>query len=426
MSHFAVVAPPYASHFQAFEAVAGALLARGHQVTFLHQVDAARLLKDPRIGFRPLGAHSHPPGSLAPALRLAASPSTPWRLHRLIRQMAATSRMLCQELPAALAEQRIDAVLCDQMEGAGGLVAQALDLPFVSLACALPINREPGLPLPVMPFAHSDDPRSVRLYTGSARVHDWLMKPLGRVLADSARQLGLAPRSGLHEYLSPLAQVSQTLPGFDFPRRAAPAHLHPVGPLRRSQQDPPGPWPISRERPFVFASLGTLQGSRFDQFREIARACRRLDTQLLVAHCGGLDAAQQARLLEEGATWITDFAAQRWVLEQADAVITHGGLNTVLDAIAAQTPMLVMPIAFDQHGVAARVEHHRLGLRLSRRARQAQIAQALQQVLSLPRQPLERLCAELAAAGGAARAADIIEAALHARRPVIAGTAHEA
>jgi zeaxanthin glucosyltransferase len=46
-------------------------------------------------------------------------------------------------------------------------------------------------------------------------------------------------------------------------------------------------------RPFVFASLGTLQGQRFGLFRRIAKACRRLDAQLLVAHCGGLDAARR-------------------------------------------------------------------------------------------------------------------------------------
>ena len=44
MSHFAVVAPPYYSHFQALQALAVELIERGHRVTFFHQSDAAHWL----------------------------------------------------------------------------------------------------------------------------------------------------------------------------------------------------------------------------------------------------------------------------------------------------------------------------------------------------------------------------------------------
>lgn len=421
MSHFAVVAPAYPSHFQAFEVLAGELLARGHQVTFFHQADSARWLSDSRIGLRVMGQASHPPGSLEGTLRLAASPGTPWGLWRLIRQLAATSAMFCAELPRALTEQRVDAMLCDQMEGAGGLVAEALGIPFVSVACALPINREPGLPLPVMPFAYGDDERSLRLYKGSTQVHDWLMSPVDKVLENAARAFGLPPRRGLHQCLSPLAQLSQTVTGFDFPRQALPAHFQAVGPLRRALADSPGPWPVDPGRPFIFASLGTLQGNRLGMFERIARACQSLGAQLLVAHCGSLDQEQQAHLLRCGATWVTDFAPQRWVLTQADAVVTHGGLNTVLDAIAARTPMLVLPIAFDQQGVAARVEYQGIGVRLSRRAGATAIAKALDSLLKGPPPRLEALAAELDAAGGAPRAADILESVVRQGHSVLAG-----
>ncbi|MCP6134654.1 glycosyltransferase, partial [Klebsiella pneumoniae] len=84
-----------------------------------------------------------------------------------IRQLAGTSAMLCRELPAAFAQQQVNAVICDQMEPAGALAAEACGLPFVSVACALPINREAGLPLPVMPFGYGRDPRSQRLFDAS-------------------------------------------------------------------------------------------------------------------------------------------------------------------------------------------------------------------------------------------------------------------
>lgn len=421
MSHFGVVAPAYYSHFHAFQALALELMRRGHRVTFFHQTDAARWVTAPGIGYAALGQASHPPGSLQLSLRLAANPGSPWGLRQIIRQLAATTRMFCDELPTALEQHGVDALLCDQMEAAGGLVAESLGLPFVSIACALPVNREPGVPLPVMPFAYGTDERSLHMYRGSTQVYDWLMKPQARAIEDAAKALGLAPRSAMHECLSPLAQISQTLAGFDFPRQAAPPHLHAVGPLRNAATQAQGHWPIDPQRPFVFASLGTLQGQRLGMFEQIAKACRQLEAQLLIAHCGLLDAAAEQRLLQLGATWVTDFAPQQWALEQADAVITHGGLNTVMDAIASATPMLVMPIAFDQPGVAARVCYHGLGHQLRRRARSSRIAQVLREVLDMPTQPFTRLSAELSSAGGTVKAADIVETAVRTRQPVLAG-----
>lgn len=420
MSHFGVVAPPYPSHFQAFQALAGTLLVRGHKVTFLHQFDSQRWLQDPRIAFAPVGLDEYPPGSLDQALRLAANPTGPLRLRRLIRHLADTSAMLCEALPGELERLGVDALLCDQLEPAGALAANALGLPYVSVACALPINREPGVPLPVMPFKYGGDRRSQKLYQGSTRVHDWLMAPQRQVLQAAAQRLGLAGSATQEDYLSPLAQVSQTLAGFDFPRVGLPPHFHAVGPLRNGAQHASGTWSFKPDRPVVFASLGTLQGHRFSLFAKIAQACQRLDLQLLIAHCGGLDSQQHAQLLHLGARYVTDFAPQQWAVRRADVVISHGGLNTVMDAIAAGTPMLVLPIAFDQPGVAARVVHHRLGLALSRWAGVAAITSALARLLDTPLPALSGLQAELAAAGGVDRAADIIEQAVRTRQPVVA------
>lgn len=424
MSHFGVIAPALPSHFRALQALGVELVTRGHRVTFIHQQDAAAWLDSPLIDFHAVGRASHPAGSLAATLGCAANPSGPLGLRRLIADMARTTEMLCRELPPALSTLQIDALLCDQMEAAGGLVAEAAGLPFISVACALPVNREPGIPLPVMPMAYGTDERSRQMYLGSARVYDWMMGPHRRVIAAQAAALGLSPRDGLHHCLSPLAQVSQTVPGFEFPRLGLPAHFHHVGPLRAgTSAELPLPFAVADDRPLVFASLGTLQGQRFGLFKRIARACRRLDVQLLLAHCGGLDLAQARALEQEGATWVTDFAPQRAALARADAVVTHGGLNTVMDAIAARTPMLVLPIAFDQAGVAARVCHAGVGLKASSRfAGSATMAGLLRRLLDEPQVSagLARLGDEVDAAGGTAAAADITEQALRTGRPVVA------
>jgi len=419
MAHFGVVGPAYFSHFNALEAIAVELIARGHRVTFLHRIDAKAFLRDPRIGFYALGAATHPAGSLAESLRRAANPGGPLGIRSVILDMAATTDMLCSELPAAMAHLGIDAMLADQMEAAGGLAAEGAGVPFISIACALPVNREPAIPLPVMPFKYDPSERGLQMVQGSALVYDWVMRPHSRVVAKWADAFGLAPRSMLHECLSPLAQISQTIAGYDFPRNALPATFHHVGPLRTrtSTQVTSAMPPVDPSRPFIFASLGTLQGQRFSLFKRIAKACRQRNAQLLIAHCGGLDAAQERALLQAGATWVTAFAPQAAVLELADAVVSHAGLNTVMDAIAARTPVLALPIAFDQPGAASRVCHAGIGVCGSARfSRPATLARMLDRLLTEPKfaTALDTLAGELAQAGGAPRAADIIEHVLPA------------
>jgi MGT family glycosyltransferase len=423
MAHFAVVAPALYSHFNTLTVLARELVARGHRVTFVHRPDAAAYVKDERIGFHAVGMVSHPAGSLPAMLARVANPGSPLGLRRVILDMAASTTMLCRELPAALRRLQVDFIVADQMEAAGGLVAEGIGMPFVSVACALPVNREPGIPLPVMPFMYEDSERAFKMVEGSTMVYDWMMRPHERAISAAAQQLGLSPRAKLHECLSPLAQVGQIVPGFDFPRRALPPHFHHVGPLHSGASAPaqsPAELaallpPASSARPFVYASLGTLVSQRFGLFKRIAQACARQDAQLLVAHCGGLDDSQVRALERIGDTRVHAFVPQLAVLARADAVISHAGANTVMEAIATRTPILALPIAFDHPGAAARVEYAGVGLRASPRfATVAELSRKLRRLLDEPgfRQRMEPLAEQIRQAGGAPRAADVIEAAL--------------
>ncbi len=401
MSHFAVITLPLYSHMHAMEALAKHLIVRGHRVTFFQQEEARTLLTEPQAHF------------------IAVGDPTPFAMQEpgffhLISGMASVTDMLCRELPLAFRQHNIDAVIVDQMEPAGGLVAQALNLPFISVCCALPVNRDNTIPLPVMPFRYGTSERYRQLYASSADVYDWLMSRQGRVITRHARAFGLPPRSRPDQCLSPLAQISQTIPGFDFPR-TLPACFHAVGPLR---YEPPT---ISsgKKKPFVFASLGTIQGYRYGLFRKIARACRQAGVPLLIAHCDGLNASQTARLARAG-TQIVGFADQLAVLRDASAVITHAGLNTVMDAIATATPILAVPLAFDQPGVAARVVFSGIGLKACRFSPSRTLSQHLLDLLENKQytQRITALQTQLINAGGAARAAEIIEQAVCTRRSV--------
>ncbi|WP_343550949.1 glycosyltransferase [Pantoea sp.] len=422
MGHFAVIAPPLYSHFHALQALAQTLLARGHRITFIQQADARNLLNDQRIGFASVGDQTYPAGSLAAVLQRLAAPGG-LSLFHVIRDLAASTDMLCRELPAMFKSLKIDGVIADEMEAAGGLVAEALRLPFVSVACALPVNREASIPLAVMPFRYAQDEKALKRFQASSDIYDRLMRRHAEVIAKHAAAFGLTPRRGLHQCLSPLAQISQMVPAFDFPRQQLPACFHAVGPLRApvTAPKPDIPWP-ELHQPVVYCSLGTLQGHRFSLFQHLAQACRAQRLSLVIAHCGGLDAHQVRQLELAGAAWVTDFVDQRAALQHAQLFITHAGLNSALEALECGTPMLALPIAFDQPGVAARIEWHGVGRRASRFSRVHQLEHHLQKLLADDRykRRMSAIQAQLQRAGGCERAADIVELALCQQQVVLA------
>ena len=416
MSHYAIVVPPLYSHIRAMEALAMALSARGHRLTFVLPPDALTP-DDARVQLCP-GL----PEAILQAQRRMQNPANR-ALWRIANTMAALTDALCHELPALLRTLRVDGVIVDQMEPAGSLVSESLGLPFVSVACALPINREPHLPLSVMPFAWGEDEKSQRLYRGSERVYDLIMRPLYRALDAHSRRLGLTPRDRPDRCLSPLAQIAQWAQSLDFPRYALPESFHYIGALRgpavgTASALPEGALNVS---PLGYASLGTLQKHPYLQLRRMAAACRRAGVNVMITHCNTLSPDEIAGLYRSGATWVEAFIDQPAFIQHADVVVSHAGLNTVLETVAAARPLLMVPMAFDQPAIAARIVHHGLGRRVSRYAASATMARQIGALLDDEgaRARLQAASRALAACGGAARGAEIVEQALTTGRPVL-------
>ncbi len=78
---------------------------------------------------------------------------------------------------------------------------------------------------------------------------------------------------------------------------------------------------------------------------------------------------------------------QLHLLSNTDLFVTHGGLNSIKEALYFQVPMLIYPLNldYDQVGNAARIFHHRLGLRgeIDRDSPQL-IAEKIQTLLTNP------------------------------------------
>ena len=410
LTHFAVISPPYAGHLNPMLALSAGLVGRGHNVTVFGQADMAALLARPGVGFVAVGAATHPPGTLARMTARLASTSGLIGIRGVIADLIGTTAMLCRDLPGAIRVAGIEAILADQTEAAGGLVARHLDLPQVSVANALLINREPLLPPAFVNWRYDESDWGLTRNRGGYRIADLLMRPLTSRIRLQAAAWGLGPIATLEDCLSPMLQVSQSVESFDFPRRQAPAGLVHVGPLREPETRPFEP---RDPGPLVFCSLGTLQGARVSIFRTVARACAGLDLSLVIAHGGKLRPVEASRL--QGSAQVEAFVPQRSVMTRAVAVVTHGGLNTVLDALAAGVPMVVVPIAFEQGAIAARIERCGAGLAIPPgRLTVRRLGDALTRLRTDPafRRNALALRDDIGRAGGVARAVALIEAAV--------------
>lgn len=419
--HVALFCPPFPSHVAAMEALGSALRARGARATLIHQSDVAAFVRpDGALDFHPVGLSVRPPGSLRGIIQRAARPGGPLGIRRVVRDMAEGTAMLCAEAPEILRRIGADAVIADQMEPAGGLIADRLGLPFASVAAAVPIDLEDALPLPMLGWGYDPSTRGRKRNAAGLAVADLLMDPLHRTIRDTSEAWGLGLRTRMQDCLSPLLSVWQLTPGLDFPREAAPLHAHGVGALRPARESERRlDLDIRGGRPLVYVSLGTLQSHRLALLKRIARACRRIDAEIVVSHCGRLprEAARQIK-----AHHVVADLPQSAMIARADLVVTHAGLNTVLDAAEAGVPVVCLPIAFDQPGVAARVEAAGMGRTLNFRiAGEGRIAKAVEDVLSDPTYRINatRIGRELRQAGGAERAADLMIQAFRTGQPAV-------
>ncbi|PTS97777.1 glycosyl transferase [Pedobacter sp. HMWF019] len=114
--------------------------------------------------------------------------------------------------------------------------------------------------------------------------------------------------------------------------------------------------------------------------------------------------------------WPENFIVQRNIpqlelLPHLDAVICHGGHNTVCETLTNGLPMVVIPIAYDQSHVAGRVVRVGAGLRLNfNRFKARHLKEATEEILSKDqyKTAAQHISASFATAGGTLGAADLL------------------
>ena len=116
-----------------------------------------------------------------------------------------------------------------------------------------------------------------------------------------------------------------------------------------------------------------------------------------------------------------EFLPQPSILPLVDAVITHGGNNTITECFFFGKPMLVLPLFWDQHDNAQRVAELDFGHRLAPYGfSDAEFLSALDDVLTDQgrRSRMAAMAQRLQANPGPVRAADLIERLAIEQEPI--------
>ena len=115
------------------------------------------------------------------------------------------------------------------------------------------------------------------------------------------------------------------------------------------------------DRPLVMVSFGTFLSARADVLAKVSAALGRVDARVAIA-IGANDPAVLGHVPEG---WLVRASLpQVALLEHADLLVTHGGNNSITEALTFGVPMLVIPFSTDQFDGAAAVERGLAGVAL--------------------------------------------------------------
>jgi len=162
-------------------------------------------------------------------------------------------------------------------------------------------------------------------------------------------------------------------------------------------------------RPLILVSLGTVYGERPEFLRACLEELADGAWQVVLSTGGRLEADALGPMPEN--CMARDYVPQIELLGRAAVFVTHGGMNSVQEALFHGVPMVLAPQGADQFWIAALVAELGAGLALDAANLQTgAIRASVERALKEPAyaEAARRVGRTLRAAGGSARAADAI------------------
>jgi zeaxanthin glucosyltransferase len=388
---------------------------RGHRVTFFEKPKIENRVRQAGLAFRPIGTGRSPFNGNNAQFNNSNLRSQLSTLRFNLKRITHDLQIYLEETPSALKQAKVDALLVNEIALTGPTVAQIADLPYFIISTSVPHN-----------FGWNDLPwLSGYKYSASwfSLVETALLGvsalrmrgPIRRALDEYRRQIGLGPVREARKSFPELAHITQLPKCLDFPRAGLPGSFHYTGPFANQAARPhvDFPWARLDGRPIIYASLGTTRNVLAFVFRLIAEGCQDLGLQLVISLGGRFDPEMFSDL--PGNPLVARYAPQLELLRLAKIVITHGGPNTVFEALLEGKPMVAIPLAHDQPAIAARLARMGIAEVLPvMRLTAKKIHRAVTKVLNDAgyRDAAVQMQAELHSLHGLERAAAVIEESL--------------
>lgn len=415
MVHFGLFCPPGSGHLNPMTTLGRELQQRGHRVTLINLLDAQINADAAGIEFHPIGQSEFPIGSGARSQQELGQLDGLMAVKYTIDLLQAGAAVVLREAPAVIKQLNIDVLLVDQVSPEAGSIAEAFGLPFISVCNALMLNQEPSIP-PIFTDWEYDSSwwaqvRNQAAHFGLAIAGLQFQK----LINDYRDRYQLPPLLQPNQAFSKLAQISQSPAEFEFPRQQLPECFHFTAPWHAPQTRATIEFPYEQltGQPLIYASLGTVQNRQLEIFQTIAQACAGLDCQLVISL--GKQTDTTVLPVFAGTPIVVRYAPQLELLQRAALVITHAGMNTVLESLSCGVPLVAIPITNDQPGVAARLIWTGAGERvLLPELTVSRLRTAIQTVLTQPsyHEQAKRLQRAISKSRGVHQAADIIERAV--------------
>ena len=384
MSRFLFVVPPLFGHLQPASAIAAELTDRGHQVAWAGSLMTLRPVLGEDAVIYQTGTRLHRPQ----ADRGLASLRSLWG--EFIVSYAKFTR---PAVVKAVADFAPDVVITDQSTPIGALVAHAAGLPWASLACSTMELTRP--------------------YRQFPRVEAWIASQLDRICTNAGvdpRTLDFDLRFSPHLVLWMTGAALTGPPVTDSPATVTEA-IQQVGPcIGPRPKDPDFDWDwLDERRQLILISTGTLATELADDFypRALAALAGMGDRwqAILVTDPTGVPEPPEHVLVAARVPMLA-------LMPRLAAVVCHGGLNTVCEALAHGVPLVVAPIRHDQPMNASLVAAAGAGVRIPfNRFSPEQLRAAIDTVLSEPsyRAAAAAIRQSFTAAGGSRAAAEHLE-----------------
>jgi zeaxanthin glucosyltransferase len=332
-----LVTSPEKGHLNPMMGVAQWLHRDGHHVGWLCLPEPSPQLARAGVPIEVVHAHLPPPPPGAPELVVGGE-----ALARLVRDedaLGAWIRTLLLDLVPAQIEPvraslrafRPDVVALDGMQYAAVIAAHLEQVPYAGISSALTLLEPSAVQSALL--------RNVRA----------LARDRARLFASH----GIAAHFRTCEALSPWLNTIFATRALVGEGVTLPPQTMLVGPStapepRGDEPDFAAVWPrLDPARPLVYASFGSQIGWQPEVFTRVAAAAAPLGVQLVIA-CGELAAHAPFVSRLAGDPIVVDYAPQRALLERARVLVTHGGANSIMEAMAAGVPVAISPVCNDQ------------------------------------------------------------------------------